>query len=274
MKKYSLLLLLILFIASCSKSKFVEVSALHKILKQYNVEGSVLIFDAEADLYKGINFERCDSGFLPASTYKIPNTIIGLETGVVSDSGVQFIWNGEKRFLSAWENDLTLREAFHLSCVPCYQEVARKIGTERMNLFLSDFSYGNMDVGEENIDLFWLRGESKISQLEQIEFLEKLYEGKLPVSQSTMQKVKELMLIEQTENYKLSGKTGWAIRGGNNIGWFVGWLETGNNVYYIATNIHPSDNNVISDFSIARKKITMKSLREMGIIEQGDGQEE
>lgn len=267
MKKHPIFLLLILLTVACSKPKFVEVSTLHKILEEYDVEGSVLIFDEEADIYRGINFERCDSGFLPASTFKIPNTIIALETGVVSDSGIQFRWNGEKRYLSVWEKDMTLKEAFHLSCVPCYQEVARRIGVERMNSFLSDLSYGNMHVIEDNIDLFWLRGQSKISQLEQIDFLKSLYEGKLTVSPATIQKVKDLMLIEQTSEYSLCGKTGWAIRGGNNIGWFVGWLETRHGVYYIATNIHPRDEHELPDFSIARKEITMKSLREMGIIE-------
>ncbi len=215
----------------------------------------------------GYNIARCDSGFLPASTFKIPNTLIGLETGILKDQNSIFKWKGEKRRLEAWEKDLTLREAFHVSCVPCYQELARSIGEERMKSYLKKFHYGNITVTAETIDNFWLEGNSTISQYQQIDFLKKLYDEKLPLSKTTMKEMKNIMVIKDTVNYKLSGKTGWAIRNNNNYGWFVGYLETNNQVYFVATNVTPQNQEMISDFTIARKAISLETFRFLKLIE-------
>ncbi len=235
------------------------------IFEKYGMNGTLLITDLSGNLRSGYNPASWDSGYLPASTFKIPNSLIGLEIGVIDTSHV-FRWDGKKRRLPQWEKDLTLKEAFRVSCVPCYQELARKIGPERMNSYLRKFEYGTMDVKPGNIDLFWLEGDSRITPAQQVVFLRKLHDEKLPLKPSTLNSMKSIMVNEVTPEYKLSGKTGWAVRNGNNYGWFVGWIETKGKVFYVATLVEPKNQEAVSDFAMARKTITMEALRALGIV--------
>ena len=253
---------------SCTSSKGPgqgEHKELMKIFDRYKVHGSVLIYDTINQYYCGYNLQRADSGFLPASTFKIANSIIGLETGLLNTKDTLFRWDGKARRLKAWERDMTLKEAFQASCVPCYQQVARAIGPVRMSNWLHELDYGNMIVRGDNIDKFWLEGNSRISQREQIDFLKRLYLEELPISASTYEAMKDIMLIEDAGNYKLYGKTGWAIRSNNNTGWFVGYYETDGNIYFVAVNIEPATKEVPSDFEMIRKQILSEVMQKLGL---------
>ena len=242
-----------------------ELGSFQELLDSSLLEGAILITNAKADTFWTNDFAQSQKTGLPASTYKIPNSIIALETGVVEDENTFFKWDGEKRRMAMWEKDMIFREAFHISCVPCYQQIARQIGVERMNTHLQKFNYGQMDVNEENIDLFWLEGESRISARQQIDFLKKFYEGSLPVSTRTTAIMKRLMVIEENEQYRLSGKTGWAIRDGSDIGWFVGYVEVKGRVYYFATRVVPKAGFDMDGFASARRAVTRAALRRLKI---------
>jgi beta-lactamase class D len=231
-----------------------------------DVTGSILIYDLKDDKYYSNNFNWAKKGHLPASTFKIPNSFIALETGVVENDSTLFKWDGEERRLKVWEQDMIFKDAFHYSCVPCYQEVARKIGVNRMNKYLDKFDYGKMKVDSTNIDLFWLEGESQINQYQQIEFLKGFYNSELPISQRTETIMKRMIVIEEDETYKLSGKTGWSIRDGNNNGWFVGFVEIKENTYFFATNIEPNQRFNMDMFPMIRKELTFKALKQLNII--------
>jgi beta-lactamase class D len=247
------------------KSETDSALILKRIFDKYGLTGTILILDPETNRRFGYTPSRWDSGYLPASTFKIPNSLIGMETGLMDTSYV-FKWDGQKRRLPQWEKDLTLRDAFRVSCVPCYQDLARRIGAERMKSFLSKMNYPGMDIRADNIDLFWLEGNSRITPRQQVEFLRRLYEEKLPLKKSVMQEMKTIMVNETIPEYTMSGKTGWAVRNGNNYGWFVGWIETKGKVYYIATLVEPKNQEKVDDFAMARKTVTMEALRYMGII--------
>ncbi|CAM1343036.1 class D beta-lactamase [Tenacibaculum amylolyticum] len=236
------------------------------IIDSANVKGAILMYDLKDNTFYSNDFAWIKKGKLPASTFKITNSIIALELGIVENDSTIFKWNGERRRLKIWEQDLMLKEAFHFSCVPCYQEVARKIGPERMSKHLDKLVYGNINVDSTNIDMFWLEGTSRISQLQQIDFLKRFYQSELPISKRTELIMKRMMVIEDTNNYILRGKTGWSIRNGKNNGWFVGYVETQNNTYFFATNIVPKKEFNMSMFPLIRKKITMKALKTMKII--------
>lgn len=244
----------------------IVVQEFQTILDSANVKGSVLIFDLKDNYYYSNDFEWTKQGNLPASTFKIANSIIALETGIIENEGKLFKWNGEKRRLKNWEQDLTFKEAFHFSCVPCYQEVARKIGSEKMSEYLDKFEYGNMEVDSTNIDLFWLEGASRISQFQQINFLKRFYTSELPVSKRTETIMKRMIIIEEKEAYNLSGKTGWSIRNGNNNGWFVGYVESQNRTYFFATNVEPKKQFAMNMFPMIRKSVTYKALEQIAII--------
>ena len=210
-----------------------------QILDAAEVNGVILIFDKKNNTYHSNDFERANEGFLPASTFKIPNSIIALETGVVEDENTIFKWNGKKRALKIWDQDLTFTNALRKSCVPCYQDIARRVGTNRMNEYLEKLDYKNMVVDSSNLDLFWLEGDSRITAMEQIGFLSRFYHSKLPISKRTENIVKDMIFYDEQPNYNLSGKTGWSVRNGNNLGWFVGYIEKGDELFFIATNVDP-----------------------------------
>lgn len=236
------------------------------IIDTANVAGAILIYDFKKDTYYSNNFKKIRKGYLPASTFKIPNSIIALETGVVENDSTLFKWNGENRSMKDWEQDLTFKEAFHVSCVPCYQGIARKIGSKRMNTYLDKLGYREMEVDTTSIDLFWLVGNSKINQLQQIAFLKRFYQSELPISKETVVIMKRLMVLEETDTYKISGKTGWSIRNGTNNGWFVGYVEIDRNTYFFATNVTPKKQFDMSMFTLIRKEVTYKALKQMNII--------
>ena len=241
-------------------------TAFQSIIDSAQVTGAILIYDVQKDIYHSNDFDWADIGRLPASTFKIANSIIALESGVIENNSIVFKWDGQERALKNWEQDLVLRDAFQFSCVPCYQEVARNIGAKRMNEYLSKLDYGNMKVDSSNIDVFWLRGTSRISQFQQIDFLKRFYESELPISERTRTMMKKLLRIKQHKNYVLNGKTGWAIREGENNGWFVGYLEKEKQVYYFATNIAPTAQFDMAYFPMVRKKITLEAFKNLEII--------
>ena len=243
-----------------------EISSFQSILDSINLEGVVLIYDLKEDHYYTNNFERARVGKLPASTFKIPNSAIALETGAVENDSTLFKWYGEARNMSIWEKDMTFRDAFHLSCVPCYQDVARSIGTDRMKEYIDKLDYGDIRFDSTTIDNFWLVGDSKISPWEQVNFLKRLYQSKLHISKRTEQIMKRMMVMEENEEYKLSGKTGWSIDNEVNNGWFVGFIETDEKIYFFATNVEPTDKFDMRHFSSLRKEVTYAALEQMGII--------
>ncbi|WP_420573065.1 class D beta-lactamase [Kordia sp.] len=282
MKKLFIISLCVLFFSCIEESKnsskpqevsaditleeHVIVSDFQKIIDTTGVKGSILLYDVKKNTYYSNAFSLANTGKLPASTYKIPNSIIALETNVVKDENEMFIWNGEERFLKSWETDLTFKQAFQRSCVPCYQEVARKIGVARMNLFLEKLQYGTIVVNYSNLDTFWLQGTSKITQFQQINFLKRLQENKLPISTETSEIVKDMMVIKETENYVLRGKTGWSITNNINNGWFVGYLEKGDQVLFFATNVEAASDYNQKDFQKNRKELTYKALAILNIL--------
>lgn len=117
-----------------------------KIIDSSYLKGSILIYDLTDDKYYTNDYKWAKNGKLPASTFKVPNSIIALETGTIENDSTLFKWNGEKRMIKNWEQDLTLKDAFHFSCVPCYQEIARNIDFKKMSQHLDKLQYGNIDV--------------------------------------------------------------------------------------------------------------------------------
>ncbi|WP_373519423.1 penicillin-binding transpeptidase domain-containing protein [Pricia sp.] len=235
------------------------------IIDSADVIGAILLYDYKKDIYYSNNFEWARTGKLPASTFKITNSIIGLETGVIENDSVIFNWDGRPKGNQNWEQDLILRDAFHFSCVPCYQGVARKIGSERMNRYLDTLDYGAMDVDSNTIDTFWLMGSSRISQMQQIDFLKRFYTGVLPISGRTRKIMKKLMIIKETEQYRLSGKSGLSNANEDYNGWFVGYIE-GDDTYFFATNIEPKKEFDLDTFISKRMDVTLSAFKRMEII--------
>nr|WP_256471488.1 class D beta-lactamase [Tenacibaculum sp. XPcli2-G] len=252
------------------ETKFLVNNQFQGVLDIAKLEGAILVYDLHKDVYYSNNFDWCKTGNLPASTFKIPNSIIALEAGVVKNDSAIFKWNGESRYLKIWEQDLTFKEAFHYSCVPCYQEVARKIGVERMKSSLAKLNFGSMDVNEMTLDNFWLEGKSKINQFQQIDFLKRLHNSELLISERTDSIMKSMMIMHKSNQYVLRGKTGWSVRGEENNGWFVGYVLVKKNAYFFATNVVPKKNFDMKFFSRERKEVTFKALKVLKVLSENE----
>lgn len=237
------------------------------LLDSLNLTGTILVFDEAGATYHANNFDGASTGQLPASTFKIPNTIVALETGVATGPEHLFKWDGTDHWLDAWEQDLTLKEAFAASCVPCYQEVARAVGPKRMRETLDHLGYPGMVFDSATVDNFWLGGESRISPYQQIQFLRRLYHSELPVRPATQVAIRDIMVRDRTNDYVLSGKTGWSVDGEKNNGWFVGFVERGGEVVYFATNVEPGPGFDMDGFAAARVLVTRLALTGMGFLQ-------
>lgn len=207
--------------------------------KELSVEGSIIIYDLKGDRTYEHNRDRNTTAFLPASTFKIPNSLISLETGVIDNEIAVLTWDGIEREFPEWNRDLNMREAIKVSAVWFYQVLARKVGHERMQKWVAQVGYGNKNIGAKlDIDKFWLEGELQITPQEQIQFLRRFYNNELPFSARSLSIVKDILIVEKTPEYTIRAKTG-LVRGITpEIGWYVGYLERDKNVYFFAVNIN------------------------------------
>ncbi|HVO76132.1 MAG TPA: class D beta-lactamase [Ignavibacteriaceae bacterium] len=251
--------------SSAQNRSFEEHKDWEKFYKEKNIYGCFLLYDLNSDKYLVYNKERIDSEYIPASTFKIFNSLAGLECGAVKDENEIIKWDGVHRDIESWNRDHNMRTAFRNSVVWFYQEIARRIGYERMRKYINLTGYGNKDI-DGGIDLFWLQGDLRITPVQQIEFLVKLYKDSLPFSKRTMDIVKEIMILEQNENYILRVKTGWGMRLDKQVGWYVGYVETAKpekNLYFFVNNIDIKKDGDAD----ARELITREILRRLKIID-------
>ncbi len=226
--------------------------------------GAFVLYDLNHDQYLRYNPDRCATRFIPASTFKVMNSLIGLETGVVPDENYVIKWDGTRYDIPIWNQDHTLKTAIQNSVVWYYQELARRVGQEKMQHYVDLANYGNKDISGK-IDTFWLEGGLRISADEQVEFLKRLYQGELPFSARSMNIVKEILVLDKTASYQLSGKTGSVQRITPHEGWFVGYLETQGNVYFFATNYETSSPDGLASGDTARK-ISLDILKGLGLL--------
>ncbi len=208
---------------------------------KYGVDGCFVLYNQAGNEFTRYNPALCDSAYLPASTFKIPNSIIALEEGVVKDTGEIIKWNGTEWPVEEWNRDQTLSHAIKYSVVWVYSEFARKIGIDKYKTYLHDFDYGNENPSGIP-DRFWLAGLLRISANQQVDFLRRFYYYRLPVDKNTIDIVKNIIIVDKQDSCKLSGKTGGALMTDNDyIMWFVGYLEKGDNKWFYAMNFK-SDN--------------------------------
>ncbi len=212
--------------------------------------------------------------YTPASTFKIPNALIAVETGAVKNAETVMVWDKVKYPAQDWTSEPfihwtrnhTLRSAMRYSVIWYFREIALDIGEEKMKTQLAKFAYGNEDISgglasKRMFEAFWLNNSLKISADEQIEFLRKFYEGKLSVSGRSTDIVKQILVLEETPNYKLSGKTGGVGNlNGKALGWFIGYLETKDNTYFFALNMDGENYMAIRDKRIDLTKQILSEL--------------
>lgn len=266
---YSLLLVLS-SLSACSPNNVTEDASLRKHFDAKQVSGTFGLFDNGQGHFTVFDIGRfSDSTYLPASTYKIVNSLIGLETGVVRDENSTMPWDSVSRGRSECEKELKMLDAFKLSCVPWYQQLARQIGASSMQHYLDTLGYGSKNGRfriNENLDMFWLNNSVKVTADEQLGLVKKLYFHQLPFQKRTQEIVQKMMLMEDNANYKLSYKTGWGHNEqGHSIGWVIGWVEENQHPYFFALQLESPDPKF--DIASARLEILHNCLRQLGYLE-------
>jgi len=263
MKQSTILLILIACVlTACKQKQSTENRDDFKIFyDQFKVEGSFVLYDQSNDKFIFYNQKQYREQFSPASTFKICNSLIGLETGVIKDENFVIPWDSVVRQNPKWNQDHDLKTAFKNSTAWYYSELARRVGGEQMKFWLDKANYGNADTSG-GVDLFWLKGGLRITPEQQIDFLKRLHENKLPFSERTVSIVKKIMIAKDTLNYIVSAKTGWSDEEKRIVGWYVGYIEKNKNVYYFANCIQSSDLNN-ADFARARIEITYQILDDL-----------
>lgn len=233
---------------------------------------TVLLYQPETRQTLGLYPAAWNQPSIPASTFKVPNALIGLSAGVVNLETV-FPWNGQKYELEGWNRDHTLASAMRVSCVPCFQTVARKIGLERMRAGVQKLQFGQMDVRAANLDRFWLEGKSAISPQEQAQFMAKLALRQHPFPKKHQDSVAQL--IADPDIPGLHAKTGWgrvphqgfgdSLPGQVHFGWYVGYYQSAGKTWAFATRLIAKD-TLPEGFAALRKEVTLAYLRSQQIV--------
>lgn len=224
--------------------------------------GTFALFDVATSKLTLVNGKRAGQRFVPASTYKIPNSLIALETGAVKDIDEVLPYGGKPQRRQEWARDMNLRDAIRVSNLPVYQGVARRIGLARMKEWIARLHYGNESLGPV-VDRFWLDGPLKISAIEQTRFLARLALRQLPLSARTQDMVHDITLIEKTPTHALHAKTGWYYKPPESLGWWVGWVtaaDGGVKSFALNLDMHGEDD--------APKRLTIGRalLAELGVL--------
>ncbi|MBK6937066.1 MAG: class D beta-lactamase [Chitinophagaceae bacterium] len=268
---YGFILGLLVF-SSCSPDNVKKDNSLKKYFDENKAEGCFALMNNATGKFTVYNLGRYrDSAYLPASTFKIVNSLIGLQTGKIVNDSMVIKWDGIKRWNEDWNKDLTMYEAFRVSSLPYYQEVARQIGKDTMQLWLDSLKYGaksdtdNVRI-KTVIDSFWIDNSLKVTPDQQLGLVKQLYFDQLPFFKTYQEMVKRAMLFENKPNYRLGYKTGWGFReNGNSLGWIVGWIEENNHPYFFVLNLESADKNF--DMFSVRKKMLNDILKQLGFFE-------
>jgi beta-lactamase class D len=239
--------------------------------KDCNIKGSTTIYNYKTKQWTFSDPEDAQFTTLPASTFKVVNLLIALQTGVIKDENEIVKWPGTTDttlygYRPDIYKDLTVKEAFEVSAGWVFIELAKKIGKEKYRHYLKACNYGNLQLDEVGDD-FWNFGAFGISPKNQVDFLIKVYKETLPFSKRNMAILKKVMITETTDQYILRSKTGWTRANNQDVGWWVGYVERKDNVYFFATRIIKSRSTVNPNFSQCRKEITRRILKQMHAIE-------
>ncbi len=248
------------FVSAANSQKLSPNEIIENAFAEHNISGSFVLKKIGHDEFIVFNQVRSQKRFIPASTFKIANSLIALETGVVSDIDEVIPYGGKPQPFKAWERDMSMRGAIKISNVPVYQELARRVGLERYGKWLEKLNYGNQQTGTKT-ETFWLEGPLTISASEQVEFIERLIEKDLPLSMENQSAVIDILRLETNKGKILFGKTGWTRTPDPDLGWFVGWVTDGTDQTVFALNMD------IKNSADSRKRIILPKqiLGELGL---------
>ncbi len=259
----SVIFLLVIFIQGCTVNNVDIDNSIKKYFDAHQAEGSFGMFDNSRGGFTIYNLDRFKKRYSPASTFKIVNALVALQTGKLTSDSTIIPWDGVVRERTELNQDLSLYHAFRVSAVPHFQEIARQIGKENLQYWLDTLKYGNMKMGNA-VDAFWLDNSLLISPDEQLGLIKRLYFRQLPFRESVQESVKKMMIRENNTTYQLAYKTGMGKSDtGKPMGWMVGWIEENRHVYPFVLNMEMENESALPE---AREKVLKEVLAHIGFF--------
>jgi beta-lactamase class D/D-alanyl-D-alanine dipeptidase len=232
-----------------------------EIFTAAGITGGIYIYDLQKNKFTVYDRARMDTGFVPASTSKIFHSLIFLDSGAVKDENEIIKWDGVQRRIPEWNQDHSLKSALKVSAAWFYVEASKRAGRETMQKYYDDANYGNRSTDGFG-DAYWVKGKLRVTPRQQIEFLVKFYENRLPFSPKVLALVKEMLVYEKTDQYTIRGKTGWSDDFDPQVGWWIGYVERGENVYFFATELDMKKN----EDAQKRYEVTKSVLKSLKIL--------
>jgi len=253
----------IIFAALLAVAGFVraEDAAIAQLFRDAGLDGTLVIESVQTGQRFVHNDTRSRQAFIAASTFKVFNTLIAVEEGAIGGADEPLHWDGTRYEIAEWNRDQTLRTAFRVSCVWCYQALARQVGADTYSAYLRQAGYGEL---REPFDAstFWLDGALTISAEEQVAFLKQVAQRSLPLSAHAYDTLRSIMVADELPSYRLYAKTGWSTRSTPGLGWYVGYVESAGDTWLFALNLDTRD----ADDLPLRRQITLDALRIKGIL--------
>jgi len=256
LKTFLSILAVALLLTSCTQNNVTEDDSLKQYFDAAGVAGTFGMFDNGQGHFTLYNLKRFrDSAYLPASTFDILLSLIGIQTGVVKDD-------------SAVISGLSLRQAFQAdgdSNRIVFKELAQRIRKDTLKKWIDSMSYGNKDISSA-VDTFWLDNHLTITADEQLGLVKKLYFDQLPFFARSQKVVRQMMLRESNSNYLLSYKTGTGVRkDGHRLTWISGWVEENKHLYFFVLNLDAADAGM--DLKDKGLGVTRQILQKMGFFQ-------
>ena len=224
-------------------------------------EGSFVLYDLENDAWSIHDMEHATLRVAPNSTYKIYDALFGLEEGVITPDDSFIAWNGETYPFESWNTDQTLQSAMKSSVNWYFQAVDEQLGSSNVYSYIQEIGYGNENINGD-FSTYWMESSLEISPIEQVELLIRLQNGNFGFAPENINAVKDAICLSASDAGTLYGKTGTGRVDGQDVnGWFVGFVETTDNIYFFATNIEADSNATGGNAT----EITMSILSDMNI---------
>ena len=245
-----------------TSAKNISTVNLSEYFNGYN--GSFTLYDLKNDTWDIYNMDLASLRTAPNSTYKIYDALFGLETGIITPEESTMAWNGADYPFEAWNADQTLDSAMKFSVNWYFQSIDRQLGASAIKDYVQTIGYGNRNT-ETDLSSYWMESSLKISPIEQVQLLTKLYEGGFDFTPENVDAVKKSILLTSSAGGNFYGKTGTGRINEKDInGWFIGYVETADNTYFFATNIQSTENATGSKSA----EISLAILSNMGIWKQ------
>ncbi len=226
--------------------------------------GTFVLHEVGSDQIQVFDEERANEPLTPASTFKILNSMIILETNTIESVDTVIPWDGVDRGSSGWNRDHSLRSAIEVSAVWVYQDLARRVGPDQMQEWVAAADYGNREASG-SIDRFWLDGDLRIGAVEQVDFLARFVNGDLPFEPTTLEEVREILERESGPRWVWSHKTGLSDAADPDLGWFVGVVDRDGTSWVFALNVDLEADGMPLDPAL-RELVARQILESEGVL--------